>query len=448
MLAALTVRDIVLIETAALEFAPGLNVLTGETGAGKSILLDALGPGGRRTRRRPRHVRAGAAQGSATAVFEPAPDHPACAPCWREQAIDGGGRDRACAARLPPTASTRAFINDEPVGVALLQGSGRRCCWKCMARPTIAACSMPPPIARCWTPSAAMKTLRRRRGALCRIRSRRARRWTNCKALAAAAACRCRLSCAHAVDELSDFAPRRAKKPRSPAERALLMNAARIAEDVSAAIEAAVGRARRGSVAGGGAEETVAHERRGAQGGRCRRSRAGTGLALAEEARRELDALLSRLDTDTGELERKEERLFALARPGAQIWRDAGRACRACCAEFRAKHEALDSAAARSRRPKPRSRRRARPISTAARKLSKARAGAAREAGNGGGGGTGAAETRPCQISRCAGAAATRTGAATGWNASPLKSPRWKARRSARWRKSPRAASWRASRWR
>ena len=43
MLAALTVRDIVLIEQAALEFAPGLNVLTGETGAGKSILLDSLG---------------------------------------------------------------------------------------------------------------------------------------------------------------------------------------------------------------------------------------------------------------------------------------------------------------------------------------------------------------------------------------------------------------------
>ncbi|MDE2630895.1 MAG: AAA family ATPase, partial [Alphaproteobacteria bacterium] len=66
MLAALTVRDIVLIETAALEFAAGLNVLTGETGAGKSILLDALGlaAGGRGGGRA--SVRPGAAQGSAT----------------------------------------------------------------------------------------------------------------------------------------------------------------------------------------------------------------------------------------------------------------------------------------------------------------------------------------------------------------------------------------------
>ena len=43
MLATLKVRDLVLIEDVSLDFAPGLNVLTGETGAGKSILLDALG---------------------------------------------------------------------------------------------------------------------------------------------------------------------------------------------------------------------------------------------------------------------------------------------------------------------------------------------------------------------------------------------------------------------
>ena len=43
MLTALSIRDVVLIESLDLEFGPGLGVLTGETGAGKSILMDALG---------------------------------------------------------------------------------------------------------------------------------------------------------------------------------------------------------------------------------------------------------------------------------------------------------------------------------------------------------------------------------------------------------------------
>ena len=43
MLRQLVIRDVVLIDTLALDFEPGLGVLTGETGAGKSILLDALG---------------------------------------------------------------------------------------------------------------------------------------------------------------------------------------------------------------------------------------------------------------------------------------------------------------------------------------------------------------------------------------------------------------------
>src|SRR3954463_4932097 len=81
MLAALTVRDIVLIEQAALEFAPGLNVLTGETGAGKSILLDSLGlaVGGPTGSKGRASVRAGANQGSATAIFEPEKTHAAWA---------------------------------------------------------------------------------------------------------------------------------------------------------------------------------------------------------------------------------------------------------------------------------------------------------------------------------------------------------------------------------
>ncbi|MCC7321750.1 MAG: AAA family ATPase, partial [Rubellimicrobium sp.] len=69
MLRQLEIRDLLLIDHLTLDFRPGLNVLTGETGAGKSILLDALGfvLG---WRGRADLVRAGAAQGEVTAVFD------------------------------------------------------------------------------------------------------------------------------------------------------------------------------------------------------------------------------------------------------------------------------------------------------------------------------------------------------------------------------------------
>lgn len=76
MLQSLSIRDIVLIEALDLDFTTGLTVLTGETGAGKSILLDALGFAlGRQNGRD--LVRAGRAEGSVTAVFQIEPDHPA-----------------------------------------------------------------------------------------------------------------------------------------------------------------------------------------------------------------------------------------------------------------------------------------------------------------------------------------------------------------------------------
>ncbi len=76
MLRHLDIRDMLLIDRLELEFQPGLNVLTGETGAGKSILLDSLGfvLG---WRGRADLVRAGAAQGEVVAVFDLAKDHPA-----------------------------------------------------------------------------------------------------------------------------------------------------------------------------------------------------------------------------------------------------------------------------------------------------------------------------------------------------------------------------------
>src|SRR5580693_492571 len=122
MLAALTVKDIVLIETVSLEFARGLNVLTGETGAGKSILLDALGlaAGGRGQGRA--SVRPGAGQGSATAIFEAPMDHGA-----RELLIEqsiGGGEEIVLRRTLSADGRTRAFVNDEAIGVALLKDVG------------------------------------------------------------------------------------------------------------------------------------------------------------------------------------------------------------------------------------------------------------------------------------------------------------------------------------
>lgn len=76
MLRSLEIRDLLIIDKLDLAFQPGLNVLTGETGAGKSILLDALGfvLG---WRGRAELVRAGAAQGEVTAAFDLAPGHAA-----------------------------------------------------------------------------------------------------------------------------------------------------------------------------------------------------------------------------------------------------------------------------------------------------------------------------------------------------------------------------------
>ena len=76
MLRALDIRNVLIIDQLSLAFQPGLNVMTGETGAGKSILLDALGfvLG---WRGRSDLVRLGADQGEVTAVFDLGPDHPA-----------------------------------------------------------------------------------------------------------------------------------------------------------------------------------------------------------------------------------------------------------------------------------------------------------------------------------------------------------------------------------
>src|SRR5438105_6912124 len=120
MLTSLMVRDIVLIERAELSFAPGLNVLTGETGAGKSILLDALElAAGMRANGRA-SVRPGAEQAVAIATFALAATHPAYA-SMQASGLDAGEDDIILRRMVSPDGRSRAFTNDQPVTVRQLR---------------------------------------------------------------------------------------------------------------------------------------------------------------------------------------------------------------------------------------------------------------------------------------------------------------------------------------
>lgn len=122
MLAHLSIRDIVLIERLDIDFLSGLSVLTGETGAGKSILLDALALalGARGDASLVRH---GAAQGQVTAVFDVPTNHPARA-ILAENAIDDDG-DIILRRVQTADGRTRVFVNDQPSSVALMRDLGR-----------------------------------------------------------------------------------------------------------------------------------------------------------------------------------------------------------------------------------------------------------------------------------------------------------------------------------
>lgn len=121
MLANLSIRDIVLIDQLQISFESGLTVLTGETGAGKSILLDSLslalgarGDGGL--------VREGQDKGSITASFDLPPSHPVFSTM---KAHDLEGTGELILRRVQSAdGRTRAFINDQPVSASLLRRVG------------------------------------------------------------------------------------------------------------------------------------------------------------------------------------------------------------------------------------------------------------------------------------------------------------------------------------
>lgn len=122
MLTALSIRDIVLIDRLDLTFESGLSALTGETGAGKSILLDALSLalGGRGDAGL---VRKGVNQGQVTAVFDIALDHPARS-LLTEAGVETGSDPLILRRVQASDGRSRGFVNDSPVSVQILRSVG------------------------------------------------------------------------------------------------------------------------------------------------------------------------------------------------------------------------------------------------------------------------------------------------------------------------------------
>jgi len=123
MLIGLQIRDVVLIEALDLSIGPGLTALTGETGAGKSIILDALGLA-TGARGDAGLVRRGASQAVATAAFAPAPDHPVWDLLEDKGLAYARDEDLVLRRTLSADGRSRAFVNDQATGVGVLKELG------------------------------------------------------------------------------------------------------------------------------------------------------------------------------------------------------------------------------------------------------------------------------------------------------------------------------------
>src|SRR6201988_799248 len=122
MLLGLTIREIVLIDRLDLALRPGLCVLTGETGAGKSILLSARGLA-RGRRAEAGLVRHGAAEAAVTAEFAVGRNHSAHA-ILREAGFAGDSDTIVLRRLVRSDGRSRAFVNDEPASIGMLRRLG------------------------------------------------------------------------------------------------------------------------------------------------------------------------------------------------------------------------------------------------------------------------------------------------------------------------------------
>ncbi|HVC63758.1 MAG TPA: DNA repair protein RecN [Acetobacteraceae bacterium] len=315
MLTALSIRDVVLIERLDLSFGSGLTVLTGETGAGKSILLDSLGLA-LGARADAGLVRAGAEHASVTACFTPPPGHPVQA-LLEAQGLET--EDQLVLRRIVGRdGRSRAFVNEQPVGVALLrragallvevQGQHEQLGLADPARHAGLLDAFGVPEALGAAVRAAWRHWRDTLAALDAARE------------AIAAAERDEAWLRHAVGELAGMSPQEGEEDRLAAERQRLQQGERRAEAIAAALAEIAPHDRRsaGPAAALRAASRVL-QRLVTPGQPTEESPAAAAMAAlerAEEALAEAETLLTRLaaeaDVDPRLLEQAEERLFAL----------------------------------------------------------------------------------------------------------------------------------------
>ena len=307
MLIQLAIRDIVLIDRLALSFPEGLSVLTGETGAGKSILLDAfaLALGGRGDGSLVRH---GEAQGQVTATFDAALDHPA-RQIAAEAEIDTEG-DLILRRVQYADGRTRAFINDQPVSVQVLRAIGaslveihgqhddRALVDPVTHRAILDAFGGLQADARAVAEAA--RRVREARAALSdhRARVERARKEAD--------------FLRHAVQELTALHPQAGEEVALAERRIEMMQAEKVAEDLDDALQSVAGT---GSAVPALSAAARKLERRAAQAPAlaepCVKALEAALIAL-DEARTALEEALRAADFEPRELEHTEERLFAL----------------------------------------------------------------------------------------------------------------------------------------
>lgn len=340
MLATLSIRDIVLIEKLDLTLSEGLTVLTGETGAGKSILLDAvsLALGGRGDGALVRH---GQPKGQVTLTFDLAPDHPAHAILSAAELPD---EDQLVIRRIQMAdGRTRASVNEEAVsvqtlrliGASLIELHGQHA-----DRAMVDAAShrllldafgaLAPQV------TAVGELWRAWRTALTEARDERER-----LEIAAREADFIR----HAVEELSALGPEPGEELALSERRTAMMRSEKIAGDLDEALDAISG--------GGSPVPSLAaavrrlERRAGDAQALVRPAVEAIDLALdaLETARQHLEAARADADFDPRELERIEERLFAL-RAAARKYHVSADDLPALAARYQSDLERLDRSAA------------------------------------------------------------------------------------------------------